>query len=66
MAGLCVPLPRFAVALADDRARLRVDEDRYSLIVSDLHQLLLAGLSGALRNIPYVIRAPTSPLAARS
>jgi hypothetical protein len=42
MAGLC-------------RARLRVDADRYSFIQSDLHRLLLAGLSGALRNIPYVI-----------
>ena len=35
------PYRRFAVALADDRARLRVDADRYSLIVSDLHQLHL-------------------------
>jgi hypothetical protein len=49
------PYRRFAVALADDRARLRVDADRYSLIVSDLHQLLLAGLSGALRKILDVI-----------
>jgi hypothetical protein len=49
------PYRRFAVALADDRARLRLDTDRYSLIVSDLHRLLLAGLSGVLRNIPYVI-----------
>ena len=39
------------VTLADDRARLRVDADRYSFIVSDLHRLLLAGLSGALRKI---------------
>ena len=52
-----LPYRRFAVALADDRARLGVDADRYSFIVSDLHRLLLAGLSGALRNIPYVIRA---------
>src|SRR5215471_2649967 len=50
-----LPYRRFAVALADGRARLRVDADRYSFIVSDLHQLLLAGFSGALRNIPYVI-----------
>jgi hypothetical protein len=42
--------------LADGRTRLRVDADRYSFIVSDLHRLLLAGLSGALRNIPYVIQ----------
>jgi hypothetical protein len=45
------PYRRFAVTLADDRARLRVDADRYSFIVSDLHRLLLAGLSGALRKI---------------
>jgi len=49
------PYRRFAVALADGRARLRVDADRYSFIVSDLHRLLLAGLSGALRKILYVI-----------
>ncbi len=45
------PYRRFAVALADGRARLGVDADRYSLIVSDLHRLLLAGLSGALRKM---------------
>ena len=49
------PCRRFAVTLADDRARLRVDADRYSFIVSDLHRLLLAGFSGALRKILYVI-----------
>jgi hypothetical protein len=46
-----LPYRRFAVALADDRARLEVDVGRYSFIVSDLHRLLLAGLSGALRKI---------------
>jgi hypothetical protein len=35
---------RFAAALAGDRARLEVDVDRYSFIVSDLHRLLIAGL----------------------
>jgi hypothetical protein len=49
------PYRRFAAALAGVRARLRVDADRYSLIVSDFHRLLLAGLSGALRKIPDVI-----------
>ena len=49
------PCRRFAVALAGYRARLRVDADRYSFIVSDLHRLLLAGLSGALRKILYDI-----------
>ena len=44
MAGLCAPLPTFAVALTGDRARLVVDVDRYSFIVSDLHRLLVAGL----------------------
>ena len=47
---------RFAAALAGDRARLEVDVDRYSFIVSDLHRLLIAGLPGALRKILYVIR----------
>jgi hypothetical protein len=37
------------------RARLRVDADRYSFIVSDLPELLLAGLSGALGKTLYVI-----------
>jgi hypothetical protein len=35
---------RFAAALAGDRARLEVEVDRYSFIVSDLHRLLVAGL----------------------
>src|SRR5215467_9109812 len=35
---------RFAAALAGDRARLEVDVDRYSFIVSDSHRLLIAGL----------------------
>jgi hypothetical protein len=43
------PYRRFAAALAGVRARLRVDADRYSLIVSDFHRLRLAGLSSALR-----------------
>ena len=39
-----LPCRRFAAALAGDRARLEVDVDRYSFIVSDLHRLLVAGL----------------------
>jgi hypothetical protein len=39
-----LPYRRFAAALAGSRARLRVDVDRYSVIVSDLHRLLVAGL----------------------
>ncbi len=39
-----IPCRRFAAALAGDRARLGVDVDRYSFIVSDLHRLLIAGL----------------------
>jgi len=35
---------RFAAVFAGDRARLGVDVDRYSFIVSDLHRLLIAGL----------------------
>jgi hypothetical protein len=63
-----LPYRRFAVALADDRARLRVDADRYSFIVSDLHRLLLAGFSGALRialipRLPpqFQVLAPSTP-----
>src|SRR6185437_7691848 len=36
-----LPYRRFAVALADDRARLRADADLYSFIVSDLHHYSL-------------------------
>jgi len=54
------PYRRFAVALAGDRARLRVDADRYSFIVSDLHRLLLAGLSGALRKILDTTQCPNT------
>jgi hypothetical protein len=39
-----LPYRRFAAALTDVCARLRVDVDRYSFIVSDLHRLLVAGL----------------------
>jgi hypothetical protein len=39
-----LPCRRFAAALTDLHARLRVDVDRYSFIVSDLHRLLVAGL----------------------
>ena len=39
-----LPYRRFAAALTDGHARLRVDVDRYSFIVSDLHRLLVAGL----------------------
>src|SRR5262245_19217605 len=39
-----LPYRRFAAALTDACARLRVDVDRYSFIVSDLHRLLVAGL----------------------
>ena len=49
MLAYALPYRRFAAALADGRARLRVDVDRYSFIVSDFHRLLLAGLPGALR-----------------
>jgi hypothetical protein len=41
----CVlPYRRFAPVLADGHARLGADVDRYSVITSDLHQLLVAGL----------------------
>jgi hypothetical protein len=41
----CVlPYRRFAAVLADGHARLGADVDRYSVITSDLHRLLVAGL----------------------
>src|SRR5262249_33271647 len=39
-----LPYRRFAAALTDCNARLGADVDCYSLIVSDLHRLLVAGL----------------------
>jgi hypothetical protein len=45
-----LPYRRFTGILADTRARLGVDVDRYSFTVRDLHPLLLAGFAGALRN----------------
>jgi hypothetical protein len=39
-----LPYRGFAAALTDDCARLGADVGRYSFIVSDLHQLLVAGL----------------------
>jgi hypothetical protein len=39
-----VPYRRFADALTDNCARLGANVDRYSLIVSVLHPLLIAGL----------------------
>ena len=41
----CVlPYRRFAAALTDGNPRLGADVDRYSVITSDLHRLLVAGL----------------------
>jgi hypothetical protein len=39
-----LPCRRFIIVLADDYARLGANVDRYSLIASDLHRLLVAGL----------------------
>ena len=39
-----LPYRRFAVALTDDHARLGADVVRYTVIASDLHRLLVAGL----------------------
>ena len=44
MAGLHVPLPTLRPCPRGRDARLGADADRYSFVVSDLHQLLLAGL----------------------
>ena len=40
----CSPYRRFANILTEIRARLGVDVDRRSFIVTDFHHLLLAGL----------------------
>ena len=39
-----LPYRRFAAALTDDNERLGANVDRYSVIASDLHRLLVAGL----------------------
>jgi hypothetical protein len=39
-----LPCQRFAAALADGHARPGADVDRYSVITSDSHRLLVAGL----------------------
>jgi hypothetical protein len=39
-----LPCRRFVAALTDGHARLGADVDRYSVITSDLHRLLVAGL----------------------
>ena len=39
-----LPYRRFVGVLTDANARLGADVDRYSLIVSELHRLLVAGL----------------------
>jgi hypothetical protein len=44
-----LPYRRFARTLADTGARLGADADRYSFIAADLHHLLLAGFTGALK-----------------
>ena len=46
-----LPYRRFAAALTGDRARLGADMDRYSVIASDLHRLLVARSPGAPRKI---------------
>jgi|SRR5262245_28374677 len=53
---------RFAVALTGDRARLGVDVDRYSFIVSDLHRLLVAGLPARCERF-WTLPATLGPLA---
>jgi hypothetical protein len=45
-----LPCRRFADVLTDTCARLGADVDRYSFTARDLHPLLLAGFTGALRN----------------
>ena len=50
-----LPYRRFAAALTDDTARLGANVDRYSLIASDLHRLLVAGLPAHCEKFFYQI-----------
>jgi hypothetical protein len=53
MAGLCAPLPTLRCGLTDGNARLGADVDRYSVITSDLHRLLVAGLTTSQEVVAY-------------
>jgi hypothetical protein len=55
MAGLCAPLRRFAITLADANARLGAGMDRCYFTVVDLHLLLLAGFDRRTRNQDFRI-----------
>jgi len=62
----CVlPYRRFAAVLTDGHARLGADVDRYSVITSDLHRLLVAGLPAhceKLWTLPRQIEIPRGSL----
>jgi hypothetical protein len=51
-----LPYRRFVAVLTDCDARLGVDMDRYSFVVSALHRLLVAGLPAHCERNLYVIR----------
>jgi hypothetical protein len=55
-----LPYRRFADILANARARLGANVDRYSFTERDLHPLLLAGFAGALREPSQEKRPPTA------
>jgi hypothetical protein len=54
-----IPYRRFADALADNCARLRVDVVCYSFTVADFHRLLLAGLPA--HSLPGLTRKMLRP-----
>ena len=60
-----LPYRRFAAVLTDGHARLGADVDRYSVITSDLHRLLVAGLPAhceKLWTLPRQIEIPRGSL----
>jgi hypothetical protein len=56
-----LPYRRFADDLAVGNARLGADVDRYSLITSDLHRLLVAGLPAHCERFCTLPRCPLCP-----
>jgi hypothetical protein len=58
---MCSPTDASLPPLRGDRARLGVDVDRYSFIVSDLHRLLIAGLPAHCESASGLTRLPAWP-----
>jgi hypothetical protein len=60
-----LPYRRFTDVLANARARLGADVDRYSFIVMDLHHLLLCRSPGAPLSFPALKRLSQNTSAVR-